>query len=115
MHGNRLVFEFTKAAQVVESENVVHMRVRVEHGIKAGDILAQALGAKVRSGIHNNRKRGHLDMDRRTETLVSRVAGFANGAFATNHRDAMRCARAEKCDLKFLHRLESAEERGIVA
>jgi hypothetical protein len=27
----------------------------------------------------------------------------------------MRCARAEKCDLKFLHRLESGNERGIVA
>ena len=52
--------------------------------------------------------------DRRAEALVAGVGGFANGAFATDHRDAMRCARAEKCDLKFLHRLESGEERGIV-
>lgn len=90
------------------------MRVGVEHRIESRDIFPEALGAKIRGRIHRDRKRGHLDVDRGAEALVTRVGGFANGAFATDHRNTVRCARAEKCDLKFLHRLESEAERGIV-
>jgi hypothetical protein len=38
-------------AQIVEAEDMVGMRVRVEDGIHMPDFLAQGLLAKVRSGI----------------------------------------------------------------
>ena len=46
-----LILHFAKASQVIKSKNVVDMRMRVEDGIHAANILPEALGAKIGCGI----------------------------------------------------------------
>ena len=39
-------------ADLVDAGDVVGMRVRVEHGVDAGDAAGEKLGAQVRAGVH---------------------------------------------------------------
>src|SRR6266404_3554146 len=86
-------------SQVVDSENVVGVRVSVEHGIKLGDLFAQRLFTKVRRGVDQyvagiGVRITVADHHGRTGAAVARVRRTADGAVAANRWYAHRCAAA---------------------
>src|SRR6266403_6242026 len=86
-------------SQVVDSEDVVGVRVSVEHGIELSDLLAQRLFAKVRRGVDQDMagivvRITVADHHRGTCSAVARVRRTADGAVAANRWYAHRCAAA---------------------
>src|SRR5260370_12023625 len=86
-------------AQIVDSEDVVGVRVSVEYGIELRDFLAQRLFAKVWRGVDQD-VAGMVvritvaDHHGGTGAAVARVGRAADGAVAANRWDTHRCAAA---------------------
>ena len=49
----RMIDRVRKAAQIIETHDVIGMRVSEHYRIDSADVLAQRLGSKVGSGIHD--------------------------------------------------------------
>src|SRR6266436_5035867 len=84
-----------KRGQVVDSEDVVGVRVSVEHGIKLGDLFAQRLFAKVRRGVDQDMagivvRITVADHHGGTCAAVARVRRTADGAVTANRWYAHR-------------------------
>jgi hypothetical protein len=87
------------APHFVEAEHVVGVAVREEDRVDAVDAMRQRLLPEVRRRIDQDPGvAGHVDEDRRTEPLVPRIGGQADGTAAADHGNAMRGAGAEKRD-----------------
>lgn len=114
MDRHTLVFQLTKAPQIIEAKNVVHVSVRVEHGVNFRNILPQALSAEIWRRINDEREAIRLNANRCAEPLIPRVGGFANLASAPYDWNPMRGSGSQKCDLHVLHRLEFARQAGIL-
>ena len=91
---DRFVLDFAEPPEVVESEDVIAVRVRIDDRVEFGDPLAQALVAEVGWGIDTERALRGADMDGRAQALVARIGGVADGTVASDHGNAMRCARS---------------------
>ncbi len=100
-HG--LVFHLTESAEIVETENMISVRMRINHSVNSRDRLAQTLRAKIRRRIHLNDhlRRSHLDCA--AQTFVSRINRGAHVALAADHRDSVRRACAKKRNFNLPH------------
>lgn len=101
--GHVLLFEFAEPAEIVEAENMVRMRVGVNHRINAGDCLTQALRAEIRGCVDLKNRFPRAKNCRRAKPLVPRIGRRAYPALATDNRYAVRSARSQKCDIKISH------------
>ena len=69
---------------------VIGMRVRQQDRVEMSHTKRQRLLSQVRPGIDEDaRVRRHVEIDRRTQALVSRIGGPADGAVAGDHRHAV--------------------------
>ena len=84
-----------EAAQVVQPVQVVGMRMRKQHGIKAFDAVADRLQAEFRTGI-DDKLRGFTDKRAAPVTLVLPAAGTADAACAADNRHSVAGASAHK-------------------
>jgi len=114
MDRHTFVFQLTKAPQIIEAKNVVHVSMRVENGVNFRNILPQALSAEIWRRINDEREAIRLNANRCAEPLISRVGGFANIARAAYDWNPMRGSGPQKCDLHVLHRLEFSRQAGIL-
>src|SRR5437762_13922192 len=78
-----------KAAQVVESHDVIGMGMGEDHCIQTPDVFAQRLGAKIGSGIYHPGALWSFDINRGAQALIPRIRGMANLAITTNHRHTL--------------------------
>jgi hypothetical protein len=83
---------------VIESHDVVGMRVREDHGIDLANVFAQRLGSKICAGINHPGTFRCLNVDGRTKSLIARIRGTANSTIAPNHGNALGSASAEKSE-----------------
>jgi hypothetical protein len=99
--GNYTTLFEVEGANIIESHDVIGMRVCEQNRIDAFDTSAQGLLAEIRRGIDENAVILELDVNGRTEPLVARIIRAANGAMTaycghtyagarTEHRDAER-------------------------
>ena len=89
--------------KIVKPENVIGVAVRVKHGVKVANMLADGLLAEVRSGIDEHAFAAVLDQNGRPGTAVVRIAGVAHGAVASDGRNSHRSAAAQHRE-RGLHR-----------
>src|SRR6266850_8269365 len=82
-------------AYVVESQDVVRVRVRVENRVQAAHALAYRLRAKVGSGVDQNAVSAVLNEHRGTRALVTRITRCTHPAIASNGGYTHRGAAAE--------------------
>lgn len=94
INGNALILHETKTTQIIESENVVGMRVREQYGIHALNPEGQDLISKVRRSVDDYVEAGCLHIDAATSPLVPRIARSAHRTRAPDSGNAMRSARA---------------------
>ena len=91
--GHAFVLDFTKPPEVVKPEDMVAVRVGIDHGVELYDPLAQALGAEIRRRIHAENGLRRPEENRGPQTFVAWVRRLADPATAADHGDPMRCAR----------------------
>jgi DNA repair protein RecN (Recombination protein N) len=103
MDGHRLVFDFAKAAQIVEAQDVVCVGVREDDGVNAHDLFPQTLEAQVGGGVDQDAGGSVPEQGRGAQPFVARITRGTHAARAPDDRDAMRGARPEEGDLQFLH------------
>ena len=103
VHGHGPVGQFAKAPKVVESGDMVGVRVGEDRRIKAAQSVAQGLGAQIRRGINEKDGVFRFDQDGRAQAAVALVLGAAHAAVAGHEGDTLGCAGAEKRDRKFGH------------
>jgi hypothetical protein len=86
-HG--LVFQLTESTEIVETENMISVRMRINHSVNSSDRLAQTLLAKIRRRIHLNDhlRRSHLDCA--AQTFVSWINRGTHVALAADHWDSV--------------------------
>src|SRR6266436_5661750 len=70
--------------QIVDSENVIGMSVRVEHCIEAANVLSDSLLSEIRSGIDQNAAPAVLNQYRRPGSAVARIRRMTHGAIAAD-------------------------------
>src|SRR4051794_28569671 len=74
---------------------MIRMGVCVEHSIEMADVFADGLLAKIRRGVNEYGVPAVLNQYRRAGAAVTRVAGAANGALASDCRNAHRRTTAQ--------------------
>src|SRR5262249_32679230 len=91
-------------AQIVETHDVVRVRVGGEHSVEVGDALADGLNVKVWSGIDQDRAVSVLHQDRRPRAAIVWIAGVADTAITPQRRHAHRRAASQyrQCRFHFL-------------
>lgn len=90
------VLRLAITAQVVEPHHMIRVRMRVEHGVDAADVLAQGLRAKVRRRVDDELDGRRAHPRRGAKPRIPRVLRAAHRAIARDHRDALRRARAKE-------------------
>src|SRR5581483_4642992 len=95
IHRNRLLLPEVEGTNVVQPQNVIGVRVRVEDRVQAVQPGAQHLLAKIGRGVHHHITALILEQDRRAQALVARIGRRAHLAGASDGRDAGTGARAE--------------------
>jgi len=84
---------------VIETGQVVLMRMGKDHGIEPPNIRAQHLPSKIWCGVHNDRGGCRSDEDTGTKPFVFGIDRSAYGARTCDHRNASACARTQERDL----------------
>src|SRR5215469_13251949 len=75
-----------KRPDIVETQNVIGVRVRVQDGIEALDSEPESLVAEIGRCIDQYSLLAQPEKDRRTKPPVARIAGSAHRAAASDHR-----------------------------
>jgi len=78
-----------KPSQIVETHDVVRVRMGKNHRIEVADVFAERLSPEIRSGVDNPGALWGANVDRRSQALIARVGRMANGAVATNRRNSL--------------------------
>ena len=81
--------------KVVESEDMVGVRMRVENCVDVAELFAQRLFAKIRAGVDKNAVVFPMHGDRGTRAAISRIGRSANTALAPERGYAHGCAAAQ--------------------
>ncbi len=100
-HG--FVFQFAKPTEIVETENMICMRVGVDDRIDPRDCFAKTLGAKIRWGIDLDDHFGCSQLNGAAQAFVSRIRRRAYMALAADHWNPVRCASAKKRNFYLPH------------
>lgn len=87
------------APEIVDTVDMVGMRMRVDHGVDVADAGGQHLGAEIRSGIDDHAcgagSRNALDHRGRACAPILRIGGIAGAPVAGDARRAWRRAAAQ--------------------
>jgi len=100
---HRLIFHFAESAQIIETKDMVGMRMRIDDRVDAGDGFAQTLRTKVWRGIDLDDHLGRSQLNCASQAFITRIDGRAYSALAADYRNAMRCASAKKRNFDFPH------------
>src|SRR6185369_8051631 len=94
---------------VVETEDVIGVTVRDQHGIEMFQTSSQRLLPKVGGSVDDDSLPGVLDQDRNAQTLVARIVRRAGFAVARNRRNSGGCAGAEEGQFHFVSLVVSSQ------
>ena len=86
MDGYRSILFQVERANIVESQDVIRVAVRVEHGVEPVHAGAQGLGAEVGRGINHHVAPAVGKKHGGARPVVARVRGLADGAMAAERR-----------------------------
>jgi hypothetical protein len=75
-------------ANVVETQNVIGVAVRVKNGVEPIQLFAHGLKAEVRRGVDDDIVTVECEKDGWPGALVARVGGFADSTMASERGDA---------------------------
>ena len=100
--GNALILFEIIGPDVVDSVDVVGMRMRVEEGINSWNFATEGLLPKVGRSVYDDALPLPLNPDRGSKTLILGVGRGANRTSASDHGDASRSSAPEHSDEKFL-------------
>jgi hypothetical protein len=96
---DRLALHRIEAAQLVETEDVIRVRVGEQHRVDPPDPVGERLLSQIGRGIDQDAGVvGNVEINRRPQTPVAGIARAAGAAVAADHRHAVRRPRAEKGD-----------------
>src|SRR5208282_5903075 len=98
INGNSTAIDRTESSEVVESHNVIRMRMSVKNGVQFLNIRPEGLNSELRARIYDPGRGLCLYIDGRPHTVITGIFGLADLAFATNHGYTHGCASAQKCD-----------------
>src|SRR5690606_10349121 len=85
-------------ADIVQSREVILVRMRVHYRIEVSDIFPQHLITEIRTSIHDQRGTFRLHEYTRAQALVALIRGSADFAIACDHWHPGTCAGAEHGD-----------------
>lgn len=97
------VLHLAKPPQIIKTQNVIRMRMRIKNRIQPPQIQPQTLRAKIRRCIYGKRRLGSPDQSRRPQPLVPRIFRLAHRTIAADHRNSHRSPRAQKGELHPAH------------
>ena len=98
---DRLVLlQRVEAPHIVESEDMVGMRMGEEHGIDLPDPVCDGLLAEIGRGIEQDGDATQAQVEARTQAPVARIGRSADGAVAADHRHAGGGAGTEEEEFK---------------
>ncbi len=97
--GDRAALDPVEAPDIVQPEDVIGVAVREEDRIDALDAGGERLLPEVRRSVDEDRGvTGHIEVDRRAQTRVSRIGRAAHVAGAADHGHAGRGPGTEERD-----------------
>ena len=108
------VLHFAKTAQIIESQHVIAVGMRVEHGIEAAQTQPQTLRAEVRGRIDGETHLLGFHVGRRAQARIPGIGRQAHGTIAANHRNPCRGSGAKKSDCQLCHCFDSGAENVIL-
>src|SRR5579871_3249367 len=88
----------SERAQVVEPQNVVGMRMGIEHGVEPADLFTDSLGTKIGGGVDDDDMTVILEHDRRAGTAVVRIDGATDFAHTPDGGHAHGGAAPQHCE-----------------
>jgi hypothetical protein len=102
VNGNLAALPEIKRADIVQSHDMVRVRMREQNSIHPFDPRAQCLLTQIGGGVYQDAMTPILHQDRGPEPVIARVVGRAHRAVASDGRDADASARTEHRDAKRL-------------
>ena len=94
------IAQITEAAAVIQTHDVIRVRVRENHRVEPVDFFAQALDAEFRRRVHDDFYPVRRDINGRPRAPVFGVRQKFRRIFLADERHALRRAAAEKCEFK---------------
>jgi predicted oxidoreductase len=94
INGNASTIDRAKSSEIVESHDVIRMRMGIKNGIQMPNIRAERLKPELCAGIYDPGAVRRLYVDRGPQPLITGIFGLANFARATNHGYTHGCASA---------------------
>ena len=98
INGNSTAIDRTESSEVVESHNVIRMRMSIKNGVQLLNIRAEGLNSELCARIYDPGRGLRLYIDGRPHPVITGIFGLADLAFATNHGYTHGRASAQKCD-----------------
>ena len=98
INGNPAAIARTESSEVVESHDVIRMRMSIKNGVQILNIRAESLNSEFCARIYDPGKVRRLYIDGRPQPLITGIFGLADLACATNHGYTHGGASAQKCD-----------------
>jgi hypothetical protein len=98
INGNTSAIDRAESSEVVESHDVIRMRVGIKNGIQMLNIRAERLNPEFCARIDDPGTVRRLYIDGGPQPLITGIFGLANFACATNHGYTHGCAGAQKYD-----------------
>src|SRR6185503_10810171 len=88
--------QITETAAIIQSHDVVGVRMSKNDGIQPANILAQDLNSKFRCSVHHQFNLVRRDINRRSRSMVPGVAQKLGRIFLADDWNPLRGSRAEK-------------------
>jgi hypothetical protein len=98
INGNPAAIARTESSEVVESHDVIRVRMRIKNGVEMLNIRAQGLNSELCARIYDPGTVRRLYIDGRPQPLITGIIGSADLTCATNHGYTHGGASAQKCD-----------------
>ena len=98
INGNPAAIARPESSEVVESHDVIRVRMRIKNGVQMLNIRAEGLNSELCARIHDPGTVRRLYIDGRPQPLITGIFGLADLACATNHGYTHGGASAQKCD-----------------
>jgi hypothetical protein len=108
---HRLFRQPIEAAKIIQADDMIGVIVREKHSVDAFDLVGDALQAQLGRRIHQDVQVAKSHKNARPRSLISRIIGRANRAFAADHGHAVRRAGSQNNDFKIRHSVHSLVRR----
>src|ERR1700730_8060788 len=98
INGNPAAIARTESSEVVESHDVIRVRMRIKNGVQMLNIRAEGLNSELCARIYAPGTVRRLYIDGRPQPLITGIIGSADLACAPYHGYTHGGASAQKCD-----------------